>query len=99
MNPGAGRFLVWSTDPAADNRGGLAYNFKQYNATYGVTSVAGTGNGFLYTVAPTITPSLTGTVSKTYDGTTAATLAAGNYSVSGAIDSDVVVLNNPVSGS
>ena len=99
LNPGAGRFLVWSTDPAADNRGGLSYNFKQYNATYGVTTVAGTGNGFLYTIAPVITPSLTGTVSKTYDGTTTATLAAGNYSISGAIDSDVVVLNNPASGS
>ncbi len=100
LAPGAGRWLVYSTNPAnpGDKRGGLIYNFKQYNATYGVTGVLGTGNGFLYTVAPVITPSLTGTVSKVYDGTTTATLAAGNYSVSGAIDGDTVTLNNPTSG-
>jgi hypothetical protein len=40
-----------------DNRGGLAYDFKQYNATFGVTAPAqAAGNGFLYTLAPTITP-------------------------------------------
>src|SRR5262249_38734738 len=57
-----------------------------------------TGNGFLYTLAPTITPSLTGTVSKVYDGTNAATLTSANYSLSGAVDGDTVVLNNPTSG-
>jgi filamentous hemagglutinin family protein len=98
LNPGAGNFLVWSGNPANDNRGGIAYNFKQYNATYGVSSVAGTGSGFLYTVAPIITPSLTGSVSKSYTGTVNAILAAGNYTFSGAIDADTVVLNNPTSG-
>src|SRR5205823_12166173 len=86
LAPGAGRWLVYSTNPALDTRGGLAYNFKQYNATYGVTAVLGTGNGFLYTIAPSITPSLIGAVTKGYDGTTTATLAGGNYAVSGAID-------------
>src|SRR6185295_553293 len=72
LAPGAGsRFLVWSanTNPfggaTPDDRGGLAYDFKQYNATVGVTAPAqATGNGFLYTLAPTITAGLTGTVSK-----------------------------------
>jgi hypothetical protein len=98
LNPGVGRFLVWSSNPALDNRGGLAHNFKQYNAAYGVTTVLGSGNGFLYTLAPTITPSLTGTVSKTYDGNTAATLNGPNYSVGGAVDGDSVALNNPAAG-
>src|SRR5205085_9728454 len=90
------RFLVYSNNnPDNDTRGGLAYNFKQYRATYGVTTVQGTGNGFLYTIAPTITPSLIGSVSKGYDGTTTATLAGGNYYLSGAIDGDTVTLNNP----
>ncbi|MDP2862433.1 MAG: YDG domain-containing protein, partial [Desulfobacterales bacterium] len=94
-----GRYLIYSTDPANDTRGELTYNFKQYDATYGVTVVEGTtGNGFLYSVAPTITPGLTGTVTKTYDGDATAALASGNYSVSGAIDSDIVTLNNPASG-
>ena len=95
---GAGRWLVWSADPANDNRGGLAFNFKQYNATYDDTTVAGTGNGFLYSLAPSITPGLTGTVTRTYDRTTSATLTAGNYTVTGAVDGDTVTLNNPVSG-
>ena len=98
LNPGPGRWLVWSTNPASDNRGGLSYNFKQYNATYGVTPVAGVGTGFLYSVAPSITPSLTGTVTKVYDGTTTATLTPANYVASGAIDGDTVTLNNPTSG-
>jgi hypothetical protein len=99
LAPGVGRWLVYSTNPASDTRGGLVYNFKQYNATYGVTLVLGTGNGFLYSLAPSITPSLIGTVTKGYDGTTTATLAAGNYAVSGTIDGDTVTLNNPAGGS
>jgi filamentous hemagglutinin family protein len=91
LNPGAGRWLVYSTNPASDTRGGLVYDFKQYNATYGVTPVAGAGKGLLYSVAPTITTSLSGTATRTYDGTIAApigglSLAAG----AGAIDGDTV---------
>lgn len=98
LNAGAGRWLVWSSDPASDTRGGLAYDFKQYNATYGITAVLGSGNGFLYSLAPSITPTLTGNVSKVYDGTTAATLTAANYVAGGAIDGDSVTLSNPPSG-
>ena len=57
---------VYSADPANDTRGGLVYDFKQYNATYG-TTVLGTGNGFLYALAPTVTFSLGGTTTKVYD--------------------------------
>jgi O-glycosyl hydrolase len=46
----------------------------------------------------TLTAGLTGTVSKTYDGTTTATLAAGNYTLSGVVSGDTVTLNNPTSG-
>jgi len=46
----------------------------------------------------TLTAGLTGTVSKTYNGTTTATLAAGNYSLSGVVSGDTVTLNNPASG-
>jgi DNA/RNA-binding domain of Phe-tRNA-synthetase-like protein len=99
LSTGSGNFLVWSGTPSSDTRNGLTYNFKQYNATYGVTTVLGTGNGFLYTTTPVITANLTGTVSKVYNGTTAATLAVGNYAAdSGAIDGDTVTLNTPTSG-
>jgi hypothetical protein len=40
----------------------------------------------------------TGTVEKTYDGTTSATLAAGNYQLSGVLNNDVVSLNDPATG-
>ncbi len=93
-----GRWLVWSADPRLDTRGGLLYDFKQYGATYGVTPVAqSTGNGFLYTLKPTATVTLTGNVTKTYDGTLAATLTSGNYFVTG-IDGDTVRLNLPTTG-
>jgi filamentous hemagglutinin family protein len=98
LAPTAGRWLVWSQDPAADTRGGLAYAFKQYAATYGVSSVLGSGNGFLYTVAPTITASLAGTAAKVYDATTSATLAPSNYTTTGAIDGDTVTVSTPAVG-
>ncbi|HEY5582705.1 MAG TPA: filamentous hemagglutinin N-terminal domain-containing protein, partial [Rhodoferax sp.] len=97
-----GRWLVYSTNPISDVKGGLAYNFKQYNLAYpGTPDPAATGNGFIYSVAPMITPSLiTGVtaVSKTYNGTAAASLASDNYATSGALDGDTVLLNNPTSG-
>jgi hypothetical protein len=45
-----------------------------------------------------VTASLTGTVSKTYDGTTAATLASANYSLTGVLAGDTVSLNDPSAG-
>ena len=51
------------------------------------------------TVTPaTLTAALTGTVEKTYDGTTSATLTVGNYQLSGIIGNDVVTLNDPAAG-
>ena len=41
---------------------------------------------------------LVGTVEKTYDGTTSATLTAGNYGLTGLIAGDSVNLNDPASG-
>jgi hypothetical protein len=89
---GGGRWLVYSTAPSLDVRGGLelAYNFKQYNTAFGGT-ILGTGNGLVYTLAPTVTFGLTGAVSRIYDGTTTASLAAGNFlSPVGAVDGDTV---------
>ena len=51
------------------------------------------------TITPlTITGSLTGTVTKTYDGTTTATLSAGNYELSGVKNGDDVSLDGPTAG-
>ena len=57
------------------------------------------GNATALTITPvTLTAGLTGTVTKTYDATTAATLAAGNYTLTSAVNGDVITLNNPTSG-
>ena len=77
--------------------------------TYALTPVQGSlvapaGYSFGFTSAfltisqRALVASLTGTVSKTYDGTDAASLAAGNYALSNLVAGDVVALNNPVSG-
>ena len=107
LSAGSGRWLVWSSnaDPfdggTGDTRGGLAYNFKQYNATYNSSAVAqSTGNGLLYTLAPTLNSSLIGTATKTYDGLSSiTTLTAGNYSAAtGAVDGDTLSLTTPTTG-
>ncbi|MFY7866280.1 beta strand repeat-containing protein, partial [Roseateles sp.] len=91
--PGGARWLVWSGDASADTRGGLSYDFKQYNASQASSTVLGSGNGFLYTLAPTLSASLTGSVNKVYDGNTTATLSASHFSFSGAVEGDSVSLN------
>ncbi len=100
VTSGGGWWLVWSGSPLLDTLGSLNKGFKQYNATFGTTTPADlTDNGVLYTIAPEVTPGLTGVVEKQYDSTTAATLVAGNYTAaSGAIDGDTVTLSTPSSG-
>jgi len=77
---------------------------------YAITpsAAAGTGlanytisyvNGALSVNPAGLTAALTGTVSKTFDGTTAATLADSNYILHGVVGEDNVVLNNPTTGS
>jgi len=86
-----GRWLVYSTSPLDDTRGSLAGDFKQYNAHLGDT-VLGAGDGFLYTVAPTVSVVLTGSTRKTYDGNTDADVDSIGHTVSGAIDGDTVTV-------
>ena len=68
-----GRWLVYSTNPGNVNSGAMAYDFREYNKAFGSDPTPLTGNGFLYSIAPGITPTISGSVDKVYDGTTAAT--------------------------
>ncbi|MGA2027454.1 MAG: CHAT domain-containing protein, partial [Syntrophobacteraceae bacterium] len=97
LNAGSGNWLVYSTDPRLNSLNGLVPNFIQYNALY-PAAAQGSGNGLLYSLAPVVDVSLTGTVSKVYDATTTATLATANYSYSGVIGGDSVNLYLPASG-
>ncbi len=56
-------------------------------------------SGAIGTISPAeLTAGLTGLVSKQYDGTTLATLAPDNYTLTGVIGGDSVILKVPVSG-
>lgn len=88
---GSGRWLVYSADPASDTRGGLSYDFKQYNAAYGDT-LLGTGNGFIYNIAPTLTTTVTAQA-RAYNGATNISLAGATNVVAGAIDGDTVTVS------
>lgn len=94
---GGGNWQVYSTSPLLNNNGNLAANFKQYNASYG-DAVLGTGNGFLYTLAPTVTVGIGG-VSKTYNGSASINIADTDYVIlGGAVDNDVVVMTDGLIG-
>ena len=89
-----GNWAIYSASPTAtgENLGGLVPGFIQYNAPIGTAAVAGaTGNGVFYSLAPTLSVSgVTGTVKKTYDGTTSATLANGNFTDTGLVNGDII---------
>jgi len=91
LSVSSGKWLIYSTDPSKDTVGGLTPDFYQYAASIG-TAVATTGNGLLYSLAPTLSVVLSGTLEKSYDGTTAATITAANATVSGLVNSDTVTL-------
>jgi hypothetical protein len=87
--PGSGRWLVYSTDPASNSLGGLTSDFKRYNCTFTGgcltpgTTVPVSGNGLLYSLAPTLTIAANGVVS--LYGTPASVLT---YSATGFVDGD-----------
>ena len=95
-----GRWLVYGQDPGNVISSGLAHNFRQYNATFGVANALtpATGNGILYSLAPTIT--LSGAnLSKTYDGsTTSGPLLPSGVSFTGVQSGDVASLSSGATG-
>ena len=97
LTANGGRWLVYSANPSLDTPDGLLPGFIQYNAPYS-KSPLGTGNGFLYSLAPVVDVSLTGTVSKTYDGTTVAPLDQANYHYTGAQSGDTLYFGQSAYG-
>jgi len=99
-----GRWLVYSTDPRLD---GVTANslgagdFKQYAAPIG-TSALGSGNGFLYSIAPTLsatlTPTVNGVLTKSYDGTTHIALNSNNFTVTNSLQNTDVITVAPMVG-
>ena len=86
---GPGKTVTVNGYAIADGTG-LAGNYQLASSTATTTANI---------AAATLTAALTGTVSKTYDGTATATLGAGNYVLTGTVyGNDAVALNNPTSG-
>ncbi|WP_181969763.1 YDG domain-containing protein [Paraburkholderia sp. DHOC27] len=87
-------WLIYSSNPALDTAGGIVPDFIQYNATYSTsatTAPAASGNGFLYSLAPTLSiTGLTGTVTKVYDGTTTASLTGANFTTTGLVNGNTI---------
>ncbi|KJV36368.1 YDG domain-containing protein [Luteibacter yeojuensis] len=81
---------LYTVNPAANTLGGLAPNFIQYNANTSST-LAGTGNALVYSVAPTVQiTGLTGTAAKVYDGGTSGTIGTSNITATGLLGGDTV---------
>lgn len=97
-----GRWLVYSTNPTnvGENPNGLTatYNFKQYNTSFGGT-ILGSGNGFVYKVAPTLNVNLSGTSTKTFDGNNTVTDLSGlTANLSGFFNNDQAGAVSPITG-
>ncbi|WP_082368245.1 YDG domain-containing protein, partial [Piscinibacter sakaiensis] len=87
-----GRWLIYGQNVASIDAGGLAYDFKQYDARLGEANALtpASGNGLMYAEAPVVT--LTANpVTKTYDGNTATGPLSG-VAVSGQRDNDVAAV-------
>ena len=99
LNPGTGVWWVYSNDPPLDypTPNGLTPDFIQFGTIFPPTPPQG-GNGFFYAYQPLIDVSLSGTVTKIYDGTDAAHLNQSNYSSTGAMPGDLVNLDVSASG-
>ena len=88
--------------PATANVAGSPYAIIPSAATGGTFNAGnytiGYVNGVLTVNPAMLTVGLTSTTTKIYDGTTAATLSAGNYTLTGILNGDPVSLNDPANG-
>lgn len=70
INPGAGRYLIYSTSPAANTFGGFVSQGNLFGRTYAAnppaTISAGFGNRFVYSITPTLTVAADAGQNKTY---------------------------------
>ena len=84
------KWMLYTANPSLNTLAGLTPDFIQYNAVEG-TSLASTGNGLLYSIAPSVQiTGLTGVTAKTYDGTTVANLSTSNITATGLQAGDTI---------
>ena len=93
-NAGAGalgsKWSLYTVKAAQNTLGGLTPNFIQYGTSF-QGAAQGTGNGLFYSTAAALKiTGLTGTVSKVYDNTNAATFTGANFTSTGLADGDKI---------
>ncbi len=104
LSAGTGRWLVYSANPANDTPGGLTPDFIQYAASFGAAGSGATaptpssGNGLLYSLAPSVGFTLPQAVSKTYDGLTTVAVKGAQLSATGLINGDNVTATGTYAG-
>lgn len=96
---GSGRWLACAPDAEAITGGFLsAYDFVQYGFT-DTSEILGNGNGLIYAESLIFSQSLTGTVTKIYDGTTdVGNLTAANYQIGNTTGYTVDIVSAPATG-
>ena len=84
------KWNLFTANPANNVLGGLTPNFIQYGTSLGGT-LQGSGNGLIYSVAASLqVTGLTGTVSKIYDNTNAASFNGNNFVAGGLLNGDKI---------
>jgi len=88
INPGGGRWLSYSTNPASDTINSLSDNFRRFSCVDGGACPAfpAAGNGFLYSTTPLLTITPSGQVI-TY-GSAVPSLTGYSYTISGYLGGD-----------
>ena len=94
LNASSGRYQIWATDSAGHDVTVITPDFIQYGATYGTTTIQGgsTEDGVFYSDTATVSPNFRYAATKTYDGSTSATVIDANIGVTGANSNEDVVL-------
>jgi len=84
------KWNLFTANPASNVLGGITPNFIQYGTSVGGT-LQGSGNGLIYSTAASLqVTGLTGTVSKVYDNTNAASFNGSNFVTSGLLNGDKI---------
>jgi len=90
LNALGAKWNLYTANPSGNVLGGITPNFIQYGTSLG-GSLLGTGNGLIYSTAASLqVTGLTGTVTKVYDNTNAASFAGGNFVAGGLLNGDKI---------
>ena len=94
LNASSGRYQIWATNTTGHDVTVITPDFIQYGATYGTTTIAGGSaeDGIFYSETATVSPNFRYAATKTYDGSTSATVANNDIGVTGANSNEDVIL-------